>query len=135
MSDTTNSKRIAKNTLVLYIQMFVSMLIGLYISRVVLNVLGVEDFGLYNVIGGVVAMFGVLNSAMASSTSRFITFELGRGNNDRLKSVFSVSLLIHLLIALLICVLAETVGLWFLKRVCRFHHYVCRPRYGYFISL
>lgn len=115
MSDTTNSKRIAKNTLVLYIQMFVSMLIGLYISRVVLNVLGVEDFGLYNVIGGVVAMFGVLNSAMASSTSRFITFELGRGNNDRLKLVFSVSLLIHILIALLICVLAETVGLWFLK--------------------
>ena len=115
MVETINSKRIAKNALVLYGQMFVSMMIGLYISRVVLNVVGVEDFGIYNVVGGVVAMFGVLNSAMSSSTSRFLTFELGRGNRDQLKLVFSMSLLIHLLIAVLIGLVAESAGLWFLK--------------------
>jgi len=115
MAETTNSKRIAKNTLVLYVQMFISMMIGLYISRVVLNVLGVEDFGIYNVVGGVVAMFGVLNSAMSSSTSRFITFELGRSKSNQLKLVFSMSLLIHFLIAVTICLVAESVGLWFLK--------------------
>jgi len=114
MSDSANNKRIAKNTLALYVQMFFGMLIGLYTSRVVLNVLGVEDFGIYNVVGGVVAMFGILNSAMASSTSRFITFELGQGNRDRLKLVFSMSVLIHLLIAVLLCLFAESVGLWFL---------------------
>jgi O-antigen/teichoic acid export membrane protein len=115
MVATTNSKRIAKNTLVLYVQMFISMLLGLYISRVVLNVLGVVDFGIYNVVGGVVAMFGVLNSAMSSSTSRFITYELGRNNGSQLKLVFSISLLIHLIIAVLVCLVAESVGVWFLK--------------------
>lgn len=115
MSDTTNNKRIAKNTFVLYVQMLISMLIGLYISRVVLNVLGVVDFGIYNVVGGVVAMFGVLNSAMSSSTSRFITFALGLKDSERLKSVFSMSLIIHLIIAVLLCVAAESIGLWFLK--------------------
>jgi O-antigen/teichoic acid export membrane protein len=115
MDDTANSKRIAKNTVVLYVQMFISMLIGLYISRVVLNVLGVVDFGIYNVVGGVVAMFGVLNSAMSSSTSRFITFELGRNNRSQLQRVFGISLLIHLIIAFLVCVVAESVGVWFLR--------------------
>lgn len=115
MSDSTNSKRIAKNTLALYMQMFVSMLIGLYISRVVLNVLGVEDFGIYNVVGGVVAMFGVLNSAMASSTSRFITFELGNDNKEKLKTVFSTALFIHIIIGLIVCIIAEPLGVWFMK--------------------
>lgn len=115
MTDSAKNKRIAKNTLALYVQMFIGMLIALYTSRVVLNVLGVEDFGIYNVVGGVVAMFGILNSAMASSTSRFITFEMGQGNRERLKLVFSMSVLIHLLIALLLCLIAESAGLWFLE--------------------
>lgn len=110
-----NSKRIAKNTFVLYVQMVAAMLIGLYTSRVILNVLGVEDFGIYNAIGGVVALFGILNSAMSSSTSRFITFELGSGNFKKLKSVFSTSLLIHIGLAILVCLVTLPVGLWFMK--------------------
>ncbi len=110
----TNDKRIAKNTLALYVQMFFGMLIGLYTARLVLNTLGVENFGIYNVVGGVVAMFGILNSAMASSTSRFVTYELGQDNHSRLKEVFSMSLCIHLLIAAALCLIAESAGMWFL---------------------
>lgn len=108
------SKRIAKNTFVLYVQMIAAMLIGLYTSRVILNVLGVEDFGIYNAIGGVVAMFGMLNSAMSSSTSRFITYDLGSGDFNKLKSTFSTGLLIHLGLALLVCLVTLPVGLWFM---------------------
>ncbi|GGH32186.1 lipopolysaccharide biosynthesis protein [Sphingobacterium alkalisoli] len=115
MSDTNNTTRIAKNTLALYVQMFFSMLVGLYTSRVILNVLGVEDFGILNVVGGVVAMFGILNSAMSSSTSRFITFELGHKDIDRQRSIFSTALIIHIALALLICVVAEPVGTWFMQ--------------------
>lgn len=110
-----NSRRIAKNTLALYVQTLMGMIIGLYTSRVLLNIMGVEDFGLYTVIGGVVALFGVLQSAMASSTSRFITFELGGGDLRRLKEVFSTSLLIHLGIAFIVSGIAVSIGPWFMK--------------------
>lgn len=79
-----NNKRIAKNTLMLYFRMLFSMLVSLYTSRVVLQVLGVEDYGIYNVVGGVVAMMGVLNGTMAVASQRYLTFELGRGNIVRL---------------------------------------------------
>lgn len=91
------------------------MVVNLYASRVVLNVLGVEDYGIYNVVGGVVAMLGFLNAAMTASTQRYITFELGRGNIDRLKQVFSTSFNIHIIISIAIIVLGETIGLWFLN--------------------
>ena len=90
------------------------MLISLYTSRVVLNTLGVSDYGIYNVVGGVVAMFGFINGSMATSTQRYITFALGKGNLERLQTVFSTALQIHFLIAALIVLLGETVGLWFL---------------------
>ena len=90
------------------------MLVSLYTSRVVLNALGVEDFGIYNVVGGVVSMFGFINTAMAASTQRYLTFELGRENAEQLFKVFSTSVQIHACIALLIVLLAETIGLWFL---------------------
>ena len=90
------------------------MLISLLTARVVLNTLGVEDYGIYNVVGGVVAMLGFLNGAMSSATQRYITFALGRGDIQRLKTVFSTTLQTHTLIALIIVLLAETVGLWFL---------------------
>lgn len=109
---SVNNKRIAKNALLLYFRMLFMMAVSLYTSRVVLNTLGVEDFGIYNVVGGVVAMFGFVNSAMTSGTQRFLTFELGCGNISRLKAVFCTSVLIHGLIALLIIILGETVGLW-----------------------
>lgn len=116
MQDTTsNNKRIAKNTIMLYIRMFISMLVGLYTSRVVLATLGVEDYGIYGVVGGVVAMMGFLNASMSGATSRFLTFELGKGDRERLAKTFSSALIVHIIIAIVVLILAETVGLWFLS--------------------
>lgn len=114
-STTSNNKRIAKNTLLLYFRMILTMLVTLYTSRVVLNTLGVEDFGIFNVVGGIVVMFSFLNSAMSSATQRFLSFELGQNNKEQFTKVFSMSITIHALIALIIFVLAETIGLWFLN--------------------
>ena len=113
-NQSANNKRIAKNTLLLYVRMLFGMLVSLYTSRVILQTLGVEDYGVYNVVGGVITMFTFLNSAMSSATSRYITFEIGKGNMEQLKKVFSTALQIHAIIALLIVILGETVGLWFL---------------------
>lgn len=110
----SNNKRIAKNTMMLYIRMGISMLVGLYTSRVILQVLGVSDYGIYGVVGGIVAFMGFLNSSMSGATSRFLTYELGRGAEGKLKETFVSSFWVHLIIAAVILVLAETVGLWFL---------------------
>lgn len=109
-----NNKRIAKNTLLLYFRMLFMMAVSLFTSRVVLNTLGVEDYGIYNVVGGVVAMFGFINGSMSSATQRYITFALGKGDEKRLQTVFSTTLQIHTLIAAIIVLLGETIGLWFL---------------------
>lgn len=90
------------------------MCVALFTSRVILNTLGVEDYGIYNVVGGIVAMFGFLNGSMSSATQRYITFALGKGDMERLKTVFSTTLQIHALIAIIIVILGETIGLWFL---------------------
>lgn len=114
MSDFISSnKRIAKNTLILYLRMIFILCVGLYTSRIVLNTLGVEDYGIYNVVGGFVAFFSFLNGAMATATQRFITYELAQGNVERQITTFSTSVIIHFTIALLIVIAAETVGLWF----------------------
>lgn len=110
----SSNQRIAKNTLLLYFRMFLMMGVSLYTSRVVLQTLGVEDFGIYSVVGGIITMFAFINGGMVSATQRFITFELARGCMDRLKSVFSTSLQIHALISLIVVLLGETVGFWFL---------------------
>ena len=110
-----NNKRIAKNTLLLYFRMLFMMVVSLYTSRVILNALGVEDFGIYNVIGGIVAMFSVISSSLSTSISRFITFELGKGNQDRLKAIFATSISIQFGLSLLVIVAAETAGLWFVN--------------------
>ena len=110
-----NKKRIAKNTIMLWLRMLLSVVVSIYTSRVVLQTLGVEDYGIYGVVGGVVAMFGFLNAAMAGATSRFLTYEMGQGNDVRLKETFSSALIIHIGLALAVLVLAETVGLWFLS--------------------
>ena len=112
---TSNNKRIAKNAALLYIRMAVVMVLNLYISRVVLKALGVEDFGIYNVVGGVVALFSYLNSALTAGTQRFLNFEMGRSNSAGLNKVFSMSLNIHLILAIVFLVLSETVGLWFMN--------------------
>lgn len=110
-----NTKRIAKNTLMLYVRMLFGMVVSLYTSRMVLQALGVEDYGIYNVVGGVVAMFSMISSSLSSSVSRFLTFELGKGNLEGLKRVFSTSLSIHVVLALAFILLGETLGLWFLN--------------------
>lgn len=115
MSNSENSKRIAKNTILLYFRMFLTMGVSLYTSRVVLNTLGVADFGIYNVVGGVVMMLSFLNASMSSATQRFISFELGKKDFTELKRVFGMSVNIHAIIALTIFILAETLGLWFLN--------------------
>jgi len=106
--------RIAKNTLMLYVRMFALMLVGFYTSRVVLASLGENDFGIYNVVGGVVAMFTVISGALNSAVQRFITFELGKGDAARIGKVYSTAVLIQLAIALIVVALAEPVGLWFI---------------------
>ena len=116
MSDNqSNNKRIAKNTLLLYFRMFLLMGITLYTSRVVLNTLGVEDYGVYNVVGGFVAMFGILTSSLSGAISRFITVELGKGDLQRLRDVFSTSVKVQFIMSLVIAILGEAVGIWFLN--------------------
>lgn len=117
MSDnsSSNNKRIAKNTLLLYIRTFFVMIISLYTSRVILNELGVDDYGIYNAVGGVVAMFTVISSALSTSISRFITYELGHGDKSRLSAIFSTSLNIQFAIAAIVLILCEVIGVWFLN--------------------
>ena len=110
----TNNKRIAKNTLFLYIRMLVTMIISLYTSRVVLQVLGVDDFGIYQAVGGIVGFLSFINGALSTGSSRFITFGLGEGKLEKQKKIFATTLTSHIILALVIIVVAETVGLWFL---------------------
>ena len=110
-----NNKRIAKNTFLLYIRMLLLMLISLYTSRIVLNALGVENYGIYNVVGGVVAMFSLLSGSLSSAISRYITFELGNGDTNRLKQIFSTAVNVQLILIIIITILLETVGFWFLN--------------------
>ena len=112
---SSNNKRIAKNTILLYFRMLVTMAVTLSTSREVLAALGVEDYGIYNVVGGVVALFSFINSAMSTSTQRFLVFELGKGDFRQLQKVFSISVVIHIIIAIVIVLLSETIGLWLLN--------------------
>ena len=116
-NSSVNNKRIAKNTLFLYFRTIIIMLVTLYTSRIILNVLGVEDYGIYNVVGGVVAMFNVISGSLSSAISRFITFELGKGkdNFERLNRIFSSSINIQFGISLFILLIGEIFGLWFLN--------------------
>lgn len=111
----TNNKRIAKNTIALYIRMFCSMVISLFTSRIILDSLGVDNFGIYNVVGGFVAMFSLMSSALTNSISRFLTFELGKGDTEKLKRVFSTSLNVMFALSIVVLLVGETVGLWFLN--------------------
>ena len=116
MTDTkkNNNKTIAKNTFVLYLRMMLMMLVGLYTSRIVLETLGVEDFGIYNVVGGVVALFGLLSNSMCNAIGRFLTIELGKNDKVQLRRVFSTSINVLLLIAFGIMLLAEIIGVWYI---------------------
>lgn len=110
-----DNKRIAQNTLLLYFRMLLTIIVGLYTSRVILNVLGISDYGIYNVVGGVVSMLSFLNAAMTGASQRFIAFELGKNDKKQLNRVFCTSVLIHFALAGIVLIIAETVGLWFLN--------------------
>lgn len=109
----SDNRRIVKNTLMLYFRMLVSMGIGLWTSRMVLAALGATDYGIYNIVGGIVVLFSFLNNTMAVSTQRFLSFEIGRGDAEKLNRTFNASLLLHVGICLIVLVLAETFGFWF----------------------
>jgi O-antigen/teichoic acid export membrane protein len=109
----SNTTRIAKNTLMLYFRQILIMLVSLYTVRVVLETLGAEDYGIYNVVAGVVTMFGFLGASMSMATQRYLSFEIGRNDAKQLKNIFSLSFEIYVLIALVVLLLAETLGLWF----------------------
>lgn len=110
-----NSKRIAKNTILLYIRMLVTMIVGMFTSRVVLDALGVENFGIYNVVGGFVSMFAIVRAGLVSSTQRFITFDLGKGELRKLNQTFSTITLIYIILCAIVLVAAEIVGVWFIE--------------------
>lgn len=114
MADASiNNSQIAKNTIYLYLRMILLMLVSLYTSRVVLITLGIEDYGIYNVVAGFIGMLSFLNGAMSGSTQRFITVELGKNNNESLEKVFSTCIITHAMVALLVFFIAESIGLWF----------------------
>jgi O-antigen/teichoic acid export membrane protein len=111
---SNNTTRIAKNTVFLYIRTFITMVVSLYTSRVVLNALGVEDFGIWGVLGGIVAMFSFINSSLSSSIFRFLTHAIGTGEEDKINKTYSASIIVHIGLAILIFILCETIGRWFL---------------------
>ncbi|MCL1946967.1 MAG: lipopolysaccharide biosynthesis protein [Chitinivibrionia bacterium] len=116
MSNSENNKRIAKNTLALYFRQIITMVVALFTSRIVLQTLGVTDYGINNVVGGVVAMFGFLSNTLMVITQRFISVELGKGGNlDVLQKIFSTSMILHIVACVIVVILAETIGLWFLN--------------------
>lgn len=114
MSESSNNKRIAKNTILLYFRMIFVMTVNIFTSRVILQALGVDDFGIYNVVGGFVAMFSLVSGSLSAAIQRFITYELGGGDKERLAKVFSSSVTIQLIISLIIVVLVEIIGVWFI---------------------
>lgn len=122
MQEKTNNKTIAKNTLFLYFRMMFTMVISLFTSRIILQKLGVDDYGIYQAVGGVVGFLSFINGALSTGSSRFLTYALGEGNVEKLKRTFSTTLNIHILIAILIVIVAETIGLWFL-----YHKMVIAP--------
>ncbi|MDR0559610.1 MAG: hypothetical protein LBG92_05530 [Prevotellaceae bacterium] len=129
-----NNKRIAKNTLFLYFRMLITMGVSLYTSRVVLNTLGIVDYGLNNVVSGVITLFAFLNSSLGTATSRFLTFELGKKNRERIRKIFCTSFNIHLCMAIIAVLLCETAGLWTVNNVLKIpadRLYACNVIYQY----
>ena len=115
-----NNKRIAKNTLMLYFRMLVMMAVSLYTSRVVLDTLGVSDYGIYNVVGGFVTMFSLISGAMTTATQRFLSFAIGEGKREEVTSLFSTAVIIHIGLALIILIAGETIGVWFVANKMNF---------------
>ena len=117
ITETFNNKRIAKNTLLLYFRLLITMCVGLYTSRVILNTLGITDYGVYNVVAGVVAMFSFFTASLSAAISRFFAFAIGKKDYDKMKAVFSTSINVQIVMALIIFIIAEILGFFFLDRL------------------
>ena len=115
MVSYADNKRIAKNTIYLYIRTFVSMVVALYTSRKILEALGVESFGIFNVVGGIISLMSFINSSMSVATQRYLTYELGKGTEGNFNKVFNIAVYIHAIIAVIVLIAAETVGVWFVN--------------------
>lgn len=115
MANTSDNKRIAKNTLLLYLRMLISLVVSLYTSRVVLNTLGVSDYGINNVVAGVISLLGFITGSLSGATSRFLTFDLGLDNKEKLSKTFGSIMAIHFLLAGIVIIFGETLGLWLLN--------------------
>ena len=115
MANNSNNQRIVKNTMLLYIRMFLIMGVSFYTSRVILKAIGVEDYGIYNVVGGIISMLGLIKGVMSGATSRYLNFALGKGDKELARKSFSVTLVIYLVLSAVFVLIAETIGLWFLN--------------------
>ena len=125
-SISSNNKRIARNTLFMYARMLLVMFVSLFTVRVVLKALGAEDYGINNVVGGIVTMFGFLSTTMSGASMRFFSYELGRKDNEKLAKYFSVTFWCYVILVVVVLVLAETVGLWFVNTKLVIPAFVCR---------
>lgn len=114
---SADNKRIAKNSLYMYVRLAISMVVSLYTSRVVLNALGFTDFGIYGLVGGIVSVFVSINGALSGATARYITVELGHGNEEKIRKAFSTAAILHIILSGVIIIACETIGLWFLNYV------------------
>lgn len=112
---SSDNKRIAQNAGMLYVRMLFLLFTTLYTSRVILNSLGVVDYGIQNVVAGIITLFSFLNTSMSTATQRYLTFTLGTGNQEELKRIFSTSFIIHIGIALFLWAIAESIGVWFVN--------------------
>lgn len=115
MGDSSNNKRLVKNTMLLYVRTFITLIVSLFTSRIVLDTLGVDDYGIYNIVGGFVSMFSILSGVLVSATQRFMNFELGRKENSRAYEIFGTAMGIHIGLAVVLLILFESFGLWFLN--------------------
>ena len=115
MGTSENNKRIVKNTMYLYVRMFVILIVSLYTSRVILHVLGVSDYGIYNIIAGVVVLFSFINGALTSATQRYLNFYIGKNDEKKTHEVFCMSMNIYIVLSFIFLILAETAGLWFVN--------------------
>ena len=124
MADSiSDNKRIAKNTLALYFRTFITMIVGLYTSRIMLQALGIDDYGINNVVGGIVAMSSFLTGAVSSAIARFITYALGDGDKHRMKVVFSTSVNVMIVMSIVAVIALEILGVWFLNACAKSHQY------------
>ena len=131
----SQNKTLAKNSLLLYFRLIVVTIVGLITTRIVVRNLGVSDYGLYNVVGSIVVMMNFLNTVMVSTTYRYIAYELGKGKEGNVNKIFNISFSIHLALILIVILLAETLGIWYIRNYLNIDRISYRMQFLYFVFL